>query len=119
MKLTQEQQEIFDGKHGKAKAKVLKTLINYGQAFEAQEMIPVTGEYNHSGTAYSRSFTGAYVLLGKGARLSFYRRFGLQRYVICLLSIHRSRGISRFFGKDFSTAGEMCFSSTPLSGHLT
>jgi len=47
MKLTQEQQDILDGKKGEVMAKVMKTLVRYGSLFGAQSMEKVTGTYNH------------------------------------------------------------------------
>lgn len=47
MHLTQEQQDILDGKKGEVMAKVMKTLVRYGSLFGAQSMEKVTGTYNH------------------------------------------------------------------------
>ncbi len=52
MKLTQEQQDIFDGKNGETYAKVMQTLVRYGELFGADEMIPVTGQYGHLVTSF-------------------------------------------------------------------
>jgi len=52
MRLTQEQQEIYDGKQGDAMAKVMQTLVRYGELFGAEEMIPVTGRYGHLVTSF-------------------------------------------------------------------
>lgn len=52
MKLTQEQQEIYDGKQGDTMAKVMQTLVRYGELFGAEEMIPVTGRYGHLVTSF-------------------------------------------------------------------
>ncbi len=48
MVLTSEQQAILDGAKGEMLAKVMKTLIMYGEAFGAEKMVPVTGEYGHT-----------------------------------------------------------------------
>ena len=37
MQLTKEQQAILDGEKGETLAKVMKTLVMYGDAFEAEE----------------------------------------------------------------------------------
>ena len=48
MILTPEQQALLDGKEGETMAKVMKTLVMYGEAFGAERMVPVTGEYGHT-----------------------------------------------------------------------
>ena len=48
MILTREQQEILNGSKGETMAKVLKTLVAYGDAFDAERLVPVTGEYGHT-----------------------------------------------------------------------
>lgn len=55
MKLTAEQQAILDGKQGDIQAKVLKTLVMYGETFGATEMVPVTGKYGHLVTSFGLS----------------------------------------------------------------
>ena len=52
MKLTKEQQEILDGKQGEVLAKVMKTLVMFGDAFDAEKMVPVTSNYNHLVTSF-------------------------------------------------------------------
>ena len=52
MFLTPEQQAILDGSKGETMAKVLKTLVMYGDAFGADKMVPVTSEYNHLVTSF-------------------------------------------------------------------
>jgi len=58
MKLTKEQQEILDGKKGETLAKVMKTLIQYGEVFGAKKMVPVTGKYNHLVTSFGLKALG-------------------------------------------------------------
>lgn len=48
MILTKEQQALLDGAKGETMAKVMKTLVAFGDAFDAQRMIPITGEYGHT-----------------------------------------------------------------------
>ncbi len=48
MVLTPEQQALLDGEKGEAMAKVVKTLVMYGNAFDAARMVPVTSEYGHT-----------------------------------------------------------------------
>ena len=45
MKLTPEQQAMLDGQQGETMAKVVKTLVMYGDAFGAERMVPVTSKY--------------------------------------------------------------------------
>ena len=52
MYLTPEQQGILDGAQGETMAKVMKTLVMYGEAFGADKMVPVTSEYNHLVTSF-------------------------------------------------------------------
>ena len=48
MKLTQEQQAILDGARGETMAKVVETLVAYGETFRAERMVPITGQYGHT-----------------------------------------------------------------------
>ena len=52
MYLTPEQQAILDGSQGETMAKVMKTLVMYGETFGADKMVPVTSEYNHLVTSF-------------------------------------------------------------------
>ncbi|MBQ7326902.1 MAG: DUF521 domain-containing protein [Clostridia bacterium] len=52
MRLTAHQQEMLDGKYGETKAKVMKTLVMYGETFGAEDMVAVTSEYNHLVTSF-------------------------------------------------------------------
>ena len=52
MYLTDEQQAILNGSKGETMAKVMKTLVMYGEAFGADRMVPVTSEYNHLVTSF-------------------------------------------------------------------
>ena len=52
MILTPEQQAILDGSKGEVMAKVMKTLVMYGETFGADKMVPVTSEYNHLVTSF-------------------------------------------------------------------
>ena len=47
MILTKEQQAILDGEKGETLAKVMKTLVMYGDAFGAEKLVPITSKYNH------------------------------------------------------------------------
>ena len=50
--LTDEQQAILDGTKGSTMAKVMKTLVMFGEAFGAEKMVPVTSKYNHLVTSF-------------------------------------------------------------------
>ena len=52
MQLTAHQQEMLDGKYGETMAKVMKTLVMYGETFGAENMVAVTSEYNHLVTSF-------------------------------------------------------------------
>lgn len=52
MILTKEQQAILDGEKGETLAKVMKTLVMYGEAFEAEKLVPITSKYNHLVTSF-------------------------------------------------------------------
>lgn len=48
MILTQEQQALLDGRQGETMAKVMKTLVMYGETFGAERMVPITSRYGHT-----------------------------------------------------------------------
>ena len=52
MKLTPEQEDILNGGKGEVMAKVMKTLVLYGDAFEAEKMVPVTSTMGHLVTSF-------------------------------------------------------------------
>ena len=52
MILTPEQQAIYDGSKGETMAKVMKTLVMYGDAFEAEKLVPITSKHNHLVTSF-------------------------------------------------------------------
>ena len=52
MILTKEQQAILNGEQGETLAKVMKTLVMYGDAFEAEKLVPITSDYNHLVTSF-------------------------------------------------------------------
>ena len=58
MILTPEQQAILDGAKGETMAKVMKTLVMYGDTFGAEKMVPVTSEYNHLVTSFGLKMMG-------------------------------------------------------------
>ena len=52
MYLADEQQAILNGSKGDVMAKVMKTLVMYGETFGADKMVPVTSDYNHLVTSF-------------------------------------------------------------------
>ncbi len=48
MILTNAQQALLDGAQGETMAKVVKTLVMYGEAFGAERMVPITSQYGHT-----------------------------------------------------------------------
>ena len=48
MLLTKEQQDVLNGSRGETMAKVMQTLVAYGDAFDAERLVPVTSEYGHT-----------------------------------------------------------------------
>ncbi len=48
MKLNEAQQALLDGSRGEVMAKIVKTLVMYGDAFGAERMGPVTCKYGHT-----------------------------------------------------------------------
>lgn len=66
MKLTDEQQAILDGEKGETLAKVMETLVRYGELFGAESMVPVTSQYNHLVTSFGLKALGpVYDLMDK------------------------------------------------------
>ena len=64
MLLTQEQQQILDGGKGQTMAKIMQTLVRYGELYHADAMIPVTGKYNHLVTSFGlKALTPVYELM--------------------------------------------------------
>lgn len=59
MKLTTEQQAILNGSKGETMAKVMETLVRYGELFGADEMVPVTSKYNHLVTSFGLKALGS------------------------------------------------------------
>ena len=52
MILTPEQQAILDGSKGETMARVMKTMVMYGDAFEAEKLVPITSKNNHLVTSF-------------------------------------------------------------------
>ncbi len=58
MYLTDEQQAILNGSKGETMAKVMKTLVMYGDTFGADKMVPVTSKHNHLVTSFGLKMMG-------------------------------------------------------------
>ncbi len=58
MKLTQEQQAILNGEKGETLAKVMESVIRYGELFGAEKLVPVTSKYNHLVTSFGLKALG-------------------------------------------------------------
>ena len=58
MYLTPEQQAVLDGAKGETMAKVMKTLVMYGETFGADKMVPVSSKYNHLVTSFGLKMMG-------------------------------------------------------------
>ena len=55
MKLNEEEQKILDGENGEVMAKVMKTLVMYGDTFGAERMVAVTSGMGHLVTSFGLS----------------------------------------------------------------
>ena len=58
MYLTDEQQAILNGEKGETMAKVMETMVRYGELFGADKLVPVTGQYNHLVTSFGLKALG-------------------------------------------------------------
>ena len=66
MLLNEEQQAILNGSKGETMAKVMRTMIQYGEIFGAERMVPVTSKYNHLVTSFGlKAMTAVYELMDK------------------------------------------------------
>ena len=58
MNLTPEQQALLNGEKGETMAKIVKTLVMYGDTFGAERMVPVTSKYGHTVISYGLKVLG-------------------------------------------------------------
>ena len=64
MLLSEEQQAILNGSKGETMAKVMRTMVQYGEIFGAERMVPVTSKYNHLVTSFGlKAMTAVYELM--------------------------------------------------------
>jgi len=62
--LNEEQKAILAGSKGETMAKVMRTMIQYGEIFGAERMVPVTSKYNHLVTSFGlKAMTAVYELM--------------------------------------------------------
>lgn len=52
MQLTDEQRAILEGKQGEIKAKVMETIVMFGDMFEAPRLVKVTHDEGHLVTSF-------------------------------------------------------------------
>jgi predicted aconitase len=66
MILTEEQKQILEGSKGETLAKVMESVIRYGEIFGADKLVPITSEYNHLVTSFGLKALGpVYDLMDK------------------------------------------------------
>ena len=66
MNLTKEQEAILNGEKGDVLARVMKTLMRYGELFGADSMVPISSKYNHLVTSFGlKALTPVYELMDK------------------------------------------------------
>jgi len=58
MFLTQEQESLLNGEKGEVMAKIMKTLVMFGDTFGAERLVPVTGQYGHTVISYGLKVLG-------------------------------------------------------------
>jgi len=74
MKLTKEEQDILDGKEGKEKAKLMKILVVYGNAFGAEKLVDLGGAPHSNmyvGTDYMKSMIAMFDECAKAGLKSY------------------------------------------------
>ncbi len=66
MFLTDEQQAILGGAKGETMAKVMESVVRYGELFGAEKLVPVTSKYNHLVTSFGlKMITPVYDLMDR------------------------------------------------------
>lgn len=58
MFLTDEQKAILNGERGETLAKVMETVVRYGELFGAEKLVPVSSKYNHLVTSFGLKMMG-------------------------------------------------------------
>lgn len=66
MNLTDEQRKTLNGSQGEIMAKVMETMMRYGELFGADSMVEITGKYNHLVTSFGlKGIAAVYELMDK------------------------------------------------------
>ncbi len=66
MFLTEEQKSILNGEKGETLAKVMESVVRYGELFGAEKLVPITSKYNHLVTSFGLKMIGPiYELMNK------------------------------------------------------
>ena len=66
MYLTDEQKTIMNGEKGETMAKVMESVVRYGELFGAEKLIPITSDYTHLVTSFGLKALGpVYDLMDK------------------------------------------------------
>ena len=66
MYLTDEQKAILNGEQGETKAKVMESVVRYGELFGAEKLVPITSDYTHLVTSFGLKALGpVYDLMDK------------------------------------------------------
>ena len=66
MYLTDEQKAILNGEKGETLAKVMESVVRYGELFGAEKLIPITSDYTHLVTSFGLKALGpVYDLMDK------------------------------------------------------
>ena len=66
MFLTDEQRSILNGDKGKTLAKVMESVVRYGELFGAEKLVPITSKHNHLVTSFGLKMIGPiYDLMNK------------------------------------------------------
>ena len=58
MTLTKEQEALLNGEKGEVMAKIMKTLVMFGDTFGAERLVPVTGKHGHTVISYGLKVLG-------------------------------------------------------------
>ena len=59
MFLTEEQKSILNGEKGETLAKVMESVVRYGELFGADKLVPITSKYNHLVTSFGLKMIGS------------------------------------------------------------
>ncbi len=66
MMLTDEQRAVLNGEKGEVLAKVMETVVRYGELFGADKLVPITSKHNHLVTSFGLKALGpVYELMDK------------------------------------------------------